>query len=172
MSLTTTTDTDGRVRGELVQVCIDGVMSVFQSRMREMLDDEGIERPDPSPDEWYSLEKFLHVLAAVEQNAGENALRKVGESTPRFVDWPGGVEDAHGALAHLGDLYADEHRNAAGGYEYERLDDGQALVASTTPYPTQWEDGLLKGTVHHFSDDHARVVVEEDGDRTEFEVHW
>ncbi|ERH11809.1 MAG: hypothetical protein J07HB67_00820, partial [halophilic archaeon J07HB67] len=84
----TTSDVEGKVIGETVQVCLDGVMSVFESRMREMLDDAGIERPDPQPDEWYPLADFLAVLRTVETDTGENALTKIGESTPRFADWP------------------------------------------------------------------------------------
>jgi len=167
-----TLGTDSEVRGEMVQVCIDGVMSVFQSRMREMLDEEGIEKPDPRPDEWYALDEFLHVLDAIETNAGENALRKVGESTPRFVDWPETGDSPEDGLAQLGDLYEKEHRSVAGGYAYESDGDDAARVTSTTPYPAVWESGLLKGTAQHFGTEYARIDTEDDGEEVVFEVRW
>lgn len=167
-----TTEPDGDVRGEMVQVCIDGVMSVFQNRMRDMLDEEGIERPDPQPEEWYPLAKFRRVLVAVEQNAGENALEKVGESTPRFVDWPSASESPSDGLAQLADLYDTEHRSAPGDYTFESTGETTARIVSTTPYPPTWESGLIKGTAQHFGADYARVTTTEAGDETEFEVSW
>lgn len=167
-----TLETDGRVRGEMVQVCIDGVMSVFQNRMREMLDEEGIEKPDPRPDEWYRLEEFLRVLEAVETNAGESALKKVGESTPRFVDWPASGDSPDDGLAQLGDLYEKEHEGAQGGYTYESDGEDGARITSTTPYPTVWESGLVKGTAQHFGADYAMVDVVDEGSEVAFEVRW
>lgn len=167
-----TTDVKGDVRGELVQVCIDGVMSVFQSRMRDMLDEEGIEEPDPQPQEWYPLADFIEVLTTVERNTGESALAKVGESTPRFLDWPSTIDSPQGGLSHLTEMYESEHRQAPGEYTCESVEDGQARITSTTPYPIQWESGLLKGAAQHFGADYARVDVAEDGRKTVFEVHW
>jgi hypothetical protein len=163
---------DGDVRGEMVQVCIDGVMSVFQDRMRDMLDEEGIERPDPQPDEWYPLGKFLNVLEAVEQNTGESALNKVGESTPRFLDWPSQIESPQDGLDHLEEVYKTEHRNADGNYICESHGEGHAVIRSTTPYPVAWEVGFIKGTTQHFGADYGRVDATEEGSETVFKVNW
>jgi len=163
---------NGDVRGEMVQVCIDGVMSVFQDRMRDMLNEEGIERPDPQPEEWYPLSKFLDVLMAVEQNTGESALNKVGESTPRFLDWPGEVESPQAGLDHLEEIYKEEHRSADGSYTCEPQGQGQAVITSTTPYPVAWEVGFIKGTVQHFGAEYGRVDATEEGPETVFEVNW
>lgn len=166
-------DVDGEVRGETVQVCIDGVMSVFQSRMRNMLDDRGIEQPDPRPDEWYPLDDFLAVLEVVGNDTGENALRKIGESTPRFADWPAGLDEPDTALENLADAYATNHRRAPGEYVFEVVADDTVRVTSTTPYPPTWEEGILKGTAELNGADYARVSVDEsDDDSTVFEVSW
>ncbi|WP_134670158.1 hypothetical protein [Halorussus marinus] len=168
----TANEPSGTVRGEMVQVCIDGVMSVYQSRMRDMLDEEGIDRPDPQPDEWYPLAKFLHVLTAVERNTGESALAKIGESTPRFLDWTSTIDSPHEGLNHLPEMYETEHRQAPGEYTYEKTGENQAEITSTTPYPTQWEKGFLKGTAQHFEAEYAHARVDDDGPETTFEVHW
>jgi len=168
----TTDESNGTVRGEMVQVCIDGVMSVYQSRMRDMLDDEDIEKPDPQPDEWYPLTKFLHVLTAVEQNTGESALAKIGESTPRFLNWPATIDSPHDGLCQLTEMYEAEHRQATGEYTYEKVGEEQVKITSTTPYPTQWEKGFLKGTTQHFGAEYAHVDIAEDGTKTVFEVRW
>jgi hypothetical protein len=168
----TTNEASGTVRGEMVQVCIEGVMSVYQSRMREMLDNEDIEKPDPQPDEWYPVAKFLHVLTAVERNTGESALAKIGESTPRFLDWPPTVDSPQEGLSRLPEMYETEHRQVAGEYTFEQVDDQEAKITSTTPYPTQWEKGYLKGTAQHFGADYAQISIADDGQKTAFEVSW
>lgn len=167
-----TDEASGTVRGEMVQVCIDGVMSVYQDRMRDMLDEEDIERPDPQPDEWYPLEKFLDVLTAVERNTGKNALAKIGESTPRFLDWPTTVDSPAAGLSHLPEMYEDKHRQASGEYTCTEVDETNLEITSTTPYPTQWEMGVLKGTAEHFGARYARVDIVEEGGKTTFEVSW
>jgi len=167
-----TDEATGTVHGEMVQVCIDGVMSVYQNRMRDMLDEEDIERPDPRPDEWYPLEKFLEVLTAVERNTGKNALAKIGESTPRFLEWPATIDSPTEGLAHLPEVYEAKHRQAPGGYTATEVDDNQLEITSTTPYPAQWEKGLLKGTAQHFGAQYAIVEVADDGPQTTFEVRW
>jgi len=168
----TTDESSSTVRGEMVQVCIDGVMSVYQSRMRDMLDDEDIEKPDPRPDEWYPLEKFLHVLTAVERNTGESALAKIGESTPRFLDWPPAIDSPHEGLNRLPEMYEAEHRSVTGEYTYEQTGENRAQITSTTPYPTQWEKGFLKGTAQHFGAEYAQIRIADDGPQTAFEVTW
>lgn len=167
-----TDEATGTVHGEMVQVCIDGVMSVYQDRMRDMLDEEDIERPDPRPDEWYPLEKFLDVLTAVERNTGKNALSKIGESTPRFLDWPTAVDSPAAGLRQLADVYEAKHRQPSGGYTCTEVDESTVEVISTTPYPTQWEKGFLKGTAQQFGAGYAHIDIVDEGESTTFEVSW
>lgn len=163
---------EGEVLGLVVNVCIDGVMSVFQRRMRNMLDEQGIEQPDPHPDEWYPYEKFHRVLTVVEENTGENALKKIGESTPRFADWPTDPDEPDDALRYIAEVYGDTHRNVQGSYSLDEQD-GSVQITSTTPYPTGWESGFMKGTAEQFGASYAQVDTLEDGSRQKrYQVEW
>lgn len=137
----------GKVHGQTVEVTLEGVMSVFRRRMRDLLDDHGIEDPDPQSDDWYDMEAFLNVLDDVKEDTGENALRKIGEATPRQFDWPDEPDSPAAALAALSDIYEAEHQPARGSYAFERVDDTTARVTADTPYPCVFDRGLLKGTV-------------------------
>lgn len=172
MSLTQSSDSE--VLGVTVNVCIDGVMSVFQSRMRNILDENNIEQPDPQPDEWYPLEDFLRVLEVVETDVGENALTKIGEATPQFAEWPTNPESSDEALRSLVDLFEENHRNVSGAYEFERLDDNSARITSTTPYPEAWEIGFMKGAAEIHGSDYTRVNTVETGSERQkaFEIEW
>lgn len=165
--------TDGEVLGVAVNVCIDGVMSVFQSRMRDILDDHDIEKPDPKPEEWYPLRDFLDVLAVVEADVGENALKKIGEATPQFTEWPSETDSPEEALQNLVTTFDQTHRDVAGRYQFEQADDSRGRVTSTTPYPEAWETGFLKGATEIHGAEYARVSnVEETGEKTVYEIRW
>jgi hypothetical protein len=86
--MATKSDAGGLVSGQTVSVTIDGVMSVFQRRTRNLLDEHGITEPDPQPEGWYDMGAFLGVLNDVKENTGSNALKKIGEATPNHLDWP------------------------------------------------------------------------------------
>jgi hypothetical protein len=165
--------TTSEVLGATVNVCIDGVMSVFQSRMRTILDDHDIEQPDPHPDEWYPLDNFLSILEVVETDVGENALTKIGESTPRFVDWPTNPENPEAALQGLVDIFEQNHRNVTGEYVFEQTGESTGQITSTSPYPEAWERGFMKGTAELHGSPYAQVsLVEESADQTVFTVEW
>jgi hypothetical protein len=165
--------TQGMVIGENVKVCVDGVMSVFQSRIRELLDEEGIEAPDPRSGEWYPMSKFLDVLEAIEADSGENTLRKVGEATPQFIEWPESTESPSNALSTLPTIVETVHRNLPGDISFEKTGDKSGTVTSTTPYPEKWEEGLIKGTAEEFGSTFTRVEYTEGSDgEKEFDVSW
>lgn len=171
------TSVRGKVSGRTVQVAIEGVMSVFRGRMRDMLNENGIKEPDPDPNGWYELCDFLAVLEDVEQNTGENALTKVGQATPDFVDWPSDPETPHEALPQITDVYEAEHRSATGSYDYQRTGDKAAQITVDTPYPCAFDKGLITGTAEYFGASYARIdhveTCRKDGaDACVYEVTW
>lgn len=176
--MATKSDAGGLVSGQTVSVTIDGVMSVFQRRTRNLLDEHGITEPDPQPEGWYDMDAFLGVLNDVKENTGSNALKKIGEATPNHLDWPTSPESAVEGLEALNDVYQETHRDARGGYGVERVDDVTVRVTADTPYLCAFDEGLLKGTAEAFQDVYARVEevgssCRDDGGRTcIYEVTW
>ncbi|PSP74846.1 hypothetical protein BRC81_16840 [Halobacteriales archaeon QS_1_68_20] len=119
-------------------------MPVFQHRMRNTLDARGITEPDPQPDSWYRMEHFLAVLDDVQKNVGESAVSQIGELTAENVEWPTDPESPAEAFEVLTAVYEAQHRNAPGGYEYERGNPMTVLVTSTTPYPCKFDEGYSR----------------------------
>ncbi len=172
--MSTTLGSSGQVRGSTVTVCIEGVMSVFQDRMRNILDERGIEQPDPKPNEWYPMGKFMRILDVVEEDVGDNAQEKIGEATPQFIDWPSDPETPTDALRTLIDAFDETHRNVDGDYQFFEMDDSEARITSSTPYPETWEKGMIKGAAEEYGAGYARVTVIEDTEHEKklFEVEW
>jgi predicted hydrocarbon binding protein len=147
----------GKVSGRTVEVAVEGVMSVFQRRIRGMLDNQGITDPDPRAEEWYDMQDFIVVLEKIEEDAGSNAVRKIGETTPEFVEWPDDADGVNDALSTMTEVYEDHHRNAPGGYEVESAESGTARIVVDTPYPCTFDEGLVKGTVEKFGGGYPRI---------------
>jgi predicted hydrocarbon binding protein len=170
--------TDGKVSGRTVEVAVEGVMSVFRRRIRGMLDDQGITDPDPREDEWYEMEDFLAVLESVAEDAGTNAVTKIGETTPEFVEWPEEPDGPVDALSTMTEVYEANHRNAPGGYEVESAEAGTVTVSVDTPYPCAFDEGLVKGTVEKHGGDYPRIEEvgdscrAEGGDSCVYRVEW
>lgn len=133
----------GKVSGEAVAVTIEGVMSVFQRRMEQLLADHGIETVET--DEWYSLDQFVDVLETVEEDTGANALNKLGQAMPETVGWERDPSSVEAGLASLEDLFDTCHRMADGSYSFETLEEGEARIEADTPYPCEFDKGLIKG---------------------------
>lgn len=168
--------TRSQVKGATVQVTTEGVMDVFRGRIEAMLCERGIE--PVHEDEWYSLEEFTAVLAQVRDDAGENALQKIGEAVPVIVEWPVRPDAAGDAIDGLDAVYDHYHRNATGGYETRALEDGEVTVASSTPYPCAFEQGLLQGIVKEYDGAYPRVTKADGACRDEgarecvYDVRW
>lgn len=141
--------------------------------MREILNENGIQKPDPNPDEWYPLDRFIEVLETVEKDVGRNALTKVGEATPQFADWPFKPDSVVESFSGLEEIFNQTHRNVSGDLSFEQLGETKGRIVSTTPYPAAWESGVLKGAAEMHGSKYARVdIVDESGREKTYEISW
>jgi hypothetical protein len=168
------TNPSGKVNGQTVEITNEGVMSVLQRRTRNMLNEHGIEEPDPQPEGWYEMHDFVGVLEDIK----ENALNKVGEATPNYIEWPTDVDDPADALTELDDVYDDQHRSAPGSYDAEVTGDATVRVTADTPYPCAFDRGLVKGSAEAFGAGRAQIETvggecrEDGGSTCVYEVTW
>lgn len=171
--MTTVQSSNAVVQGQTVQVCIDGVMSVFQRRMRNLLDERGIEQPDPKPDEWYDLDKFITVLEAIRDDTGANALKKIGEATPEFIEWGADIDSPESALDSLTTIFETVHQGVNEEMVFEQTGEQQGKITSSTLYPQEYQEGFIKGTCEKFGSTHTRISVsEKSANQVIYKVNW
>lgn len=133
------TEITGRYVNSMVE-STGKVSPVFKRKMEELLEEYGID--DPDPEAWYSAESFAEAVERVADEIGDKTVSEAGKQMGRDVPKPPEVESPHDVLGQMHDQHYQSYRNvergSIGGYTYERIDDTTVRLGVTEgfPYPT------------------------------------
>ncbi len=98
---------------------------------------------DLRPDNFIRVQRWLDALKEIQELVGEAKLRDVGRRIVEHADIPSlGTEDI---LLALDAIFYDNHKGDVGHYRSRRRDDGCVEVKCETPYPRNFEWGLVEG---------------------------
>jgi hypothetical protein len=115
-------------------------------------------------DGWYPQQTWLDILADVERELKVNTtldLVSVGSKIPETADWPPDVTTVEEALASIDVAYHMNHRNGEiGYYRSERLDQNTFRVICKNPFPSDFDYGIIYGTVRKFQPEGSRFYIE------------
>jgi hypothetical protein len=86
-------DTDVEVHGQTIRTVVDDALARFSEEYRRLALDALAERGvgDPSPDEWYPQQAWLHTFSVLADETEPHILDRLGEQIPDVVEWPSGV---------------------------------------------------------------------------------
>ncbi len=116
----------------------------FHARASKILVSHGI--ADVQADGWYSLQHFAAALAEIGERLGPATLFQVGARLPELIAMPPGLDEfdtVANAFAHAFEL---NHRHAGtGGIECRVTGVGAATIVSRTPYPCDFDRGVIQG---------------------------
>jgi len=120
--------------------------------------------------DWYAQETLLRVLANLQDTVGEQVVERVGRFLPELLDWPGDVTTLTDGLDALEEWYRTVHRDDATIAFTPTGPDGGALRLAT-PYPSGFEEGLVRGLVLRFATEgtHVRTTATTDDGVTVYE---
>ncbi|ELZ06350.1 hypothetical protein C482_00970 [Natrialba chahannaoensis JCM 10990] len=130
-------------------------------------------------EEWYSLAIPLAMLYDMRDEYGETRMRNMGQNVPQHVEFPPDLTEPENALRGINQAYTQNHRGSEiGTYEFQQEGDNEGVMICETPYPCEFDKGLIKGVAKKFSDSY--VTVEEIGDqcrsdggqRCKYHVDW
>lgn len=168
------------VRGSALDAIVTAVSTLAPAtrmRVQSILADEGVLHVSAS--EWYPLEDYLETLRSIEDAVGSSVLRRIGMELHLHTDDGGDATDPQSVLSTLDDVYASLHRGPeAGGFEFRSTDATGGTVRSTTPYPDDFDRGILDAAFagRGSTDLYARVTPStgygDPASDTEYEVHW
>lgn len=168
------------VRGDALDAIVTAVSALAPAtrmRVQTILADEGVLHV--STGEWYSLADYLDTLDAIEDAVGSSVLHRIGMQLPMTTD--GDIDATHpgAVLRELDESYASVHRGEkAGGFEFRQLDGSSGFVRSTTPYPDEFDRGILDAAFagRNATDIYARVTPSTGfglpTSDTEYEITW
>jgi len=118
---------------------------------------------------WYARDELLTVFARLEADVGVQIVERVGRFLPAMLDSPAGVTDLQAALASLEDWYGMWHRGSSDAVSFRTVGPATTELVFATPYPDQFERGLVRGFIYEFGGDgeYARLSGQEtDADGT------
>lgn len=159
-------DEDVEVYGQTIIHVVEDALgrfsNTYQSRAREALAENGID--DAEPDEWYPQQSWLDTFDSIGGQLEPHLLDRLGEQIPEVADWPDGLSSIEAGLESIDEAYQRNHRGGEiGFYEFERIDSQTAAVTSETPYPCEFDRGLIRAVARRYAPVEAFVFIEEEG---------
>lgn len=126
-------------------------------------------------DGWYSQQAWLDALREVDERFGTEILFNIGAEIPNNAVFPSSAVDVHSAVRSIDVAYHLNHRRdgkvmydaetgkmleGIGHYEYEKLGPSHILTTCITPYPCEFDLGIVATMARRFE---PRTIVEHVG---------
>ena len=121
-------------------------MGPFRRRGEQILEERGIRMVDPEG--WYPLEPYVRALEDIRARMGPNTLYQIGRQIPNHVTLPPGIDTFEKVLASFGMAFDMNHRGPQGVITYEAQDERRGTIVTGTPYPCDFDRGVISGFFH------------------------
>lgn len=164
------------VNGQTVYTIVDG-FRLFRRLASAVLQCEGIGRMRSDGDleidrsGWYPQEAWLRAFERIAEEAGTGALQTIGRQIPENAIFPPTVVDVPTAIESVDIAYHLNHRKGGeimldqrtgakldgiGNYDCARVGGREIMSRCNTPYPCDFDRGILLAMARKF-ERHARV---------------
>jgi len=167
------------VLGEIVCSFVD-TMKAFKGLAREILVANGIR--DPKPYLWYRQESWRLSLNEIAERIGPNTLFQIARQIPSGAEIPPELDTLEKAFQSLDAAYQGTHRGGdVGHYRVVESAEKSLKVECTTPYPCDFDRGIVAGLAQRFEGDNPLLDVHHETDvrckkqgagSCVFSVHW
>jgi hypothetical protein len=153
-------DSGVEVQGSVVLSFVH-VMGAFKGIALGILKDNGID--DPKPHLWYSQQAWLDSFSTIAQKVGPNTLYQIGRHLPSEGRYPPTIDSIERALEELDVAYKTSHRGGdVGFYRFESTGMRSGKITTFTPYPCEFDRGLIHSLAQHFEPPDSFVDVRHD----------
>ncbi|MFC6757005.1 MULTISPECIES: hypothetical protein [Haloarcula] len=112
---------------------------------------------------WYGRDELLTVFARLEAAVGVQIVERIGRFLPAILESPPGVTNLQAALSAFEDWYGMWHRESSDTVSFRTVGAATGELVLATPYPDQFERGLVRGFIYEFGADgeYARLSGQE-----------
>ncbi len=151
------------VNGAAVLSVVEG-MRFSRNLSLQILAGHGIVGPQVG--RWYKQQDWLDSFKEIAERAGPATLRAVGLHIPETALWPSDVKTVAEALASIDVAYHMNHRNGPiGNYNFLPTGERSGEMNCTNPYPCEFDQGIIEGTMAKFAPAGALLIVKHDDAR-------
>jgi hypothetical protein len=114
----------------------------------------------PQPDEWADLQTYLNIMHDLRKREGHfMGLIALGQTIPHVVDLPPHLQTLEEIFQNFNMLYHSVHQGNVGQYVVEFVSQTYIRVKAYTPYPSDYEYGLLYGFAHRYLPPETDITV-------------
>lgn len=140
----TTFDPGAKVRGANVKATLEALEDV-PAYGRELATSHGLNPDTLTEEKLVPVQDWLDALRDIQARVGEPALRDTGTRIVLNAEFPPQYPTVESILLALNDIYAHNHEGDVGHYRTELREDGAVVIRCETPYPRNFERGLVEG---------------------------
>jgi hypothetical protein len=137
-------DPNATVRAANVRATIEA-FDIAPNMAKRMIEKHQLAANDLRADNFVLVQRWLDALKSIQQQFGDVLLHQTGTRIIENADFPPHFQDAETVLLALDDIYHLNHRGEVGHYKCTRTSEGSIEVRCETPYPRQFERGLVEG---------------------------
>ncbi|WP_394828433.1 hypothetical protein [Pendulispora albinea] len=146
------------VRAANVRATLDA-FKLMPAIGRRIVEKHDLRISDLRPDHFIRVQHWLNALKDIQTVVGPAKLRDVGRNVVESANIPMG-EDTESILMNLDGIYYQNHRGDVGHYFSSRLPNRAIEVRCETPYPRNFEWGLIEGFCRYKATEGRRYSVE------------
>jgi hypothetical protein len=105
----------------------------------------------PQAGKWYPQQNWLNGLRRITAGMEASSLIALGRKIQEAAAWPPEIDSLQAALASIDATYHQNHRNGeVGQYLYEKTSLRSGKMVCSTPYPCDFDRGILSGVSRKF----------------------
>lgn len=113
-----------------------------------------------APDRWYPQQLALNLMRDLRGKLGSGVLYMIGKHLPEFIAFPPEATSIESALRAIDAAYERHHRGGeSGSYTIANVQRNQIQIACYTPYPCDFDHGLIEGTARRFAPPQMTATV-------------
>jgi hypothetical protein len=141
-------DPGATVRAANVRATLDA-FRLMPAMGRRLVERHQLTLDDLTPDKFVPLQRWLDALKDLQAGVGDAMLCRVGMAIIENAFFPPELPNLDAVLGALDKIYYMNHTGDVGHYHTRRLSKGAWEVRCETPYPRQFERGLIQGFCRH-----------------------
>ncbi len=159
-------DPKALVRAANVRATLDA-FQLRPSLGQRLIQKHQLQLEDLRPEKFILVQRWLDTLKEILETVGPNVLQRVGFAISQNADFPPQFETVDSLFQNMDAIYNYNHQGDVGHY-FATQTDGVWEIRCETPYPRQFERGLVEGVCRNpkYSSGRAHHVEYIDGPTT------
>jgi len=137
-------DPEALVRAANVRATLDA-FQLRPSLGQKLIAKHQLQLEDLSPDKFILVQRWLDALREIQETVGPNLVHRCGMAIMQNALFPPQFDTLDAMFANMDAIYYVNHRGNVGHYHTRRRNEGVWEIRCETPYPRQFERGVVEG---------------------------